>query len=340
MSPVAEASRVNPTQGRANPFYKPKTARQYEREQMAIAKKAKAGQITEEQKLQAYAATVFDRTGQINMAGWKKLGQTFVGPILIRLRYEGVVRDLLVERPLAQGVAPIFPVKKDIGVAYIVQGNMGEVRVHRVEAVRVFVQLFRVVSRPMVSKEDVYGMDFDLIASVKDDAVMMIREEEDRKYFGLIDTAINDYEAKTGDSHTINNTGNYVPQSIHTGAKKIADKRLKGARILTSAGEYYDFFDWGLEQLGMTAREEITATGVFPRYGDMVIKPTIACPNGVAYVQPDPGYVGFMPIQWSLDGPFRIALVSGLLGAYSISDGPKMAINTMIASATNPTMAG
>jgi len=299
-SPVAITAR-DQALGRANPYYRPKTARQYEAELAQAARRSKEGSITPEQKLQAYASTVFDRTGQINMAGWKKLGQTFVGPILIRLRYEGVVRDLLVERPLAQGVAPIFPVKKDIGVAYIVQGNMGEVRVHRIEAVRVFVQMFRVASRPMVSKEDVYGMDFDLVASVKDDAVMMIREEEDRKYFGLIDTAISNYETTTGDSHTINNVGTFVPQSIHTGAKKIADKRLKGARILTSAGEYYDFFEWGTDQLGWKARDVITDTGTFSRYGDMLIKPTIAVANGRMYIQPEEQYVGFMPVRWSLD---------------------------------------
>jgi len=294
--------------------YRPRTSADYEEVSKRIIKKAKAGQITEEQKLRAYAATVFDRAGQINMAGWKKLGQTFVGPILIRLRYEGVVRDLLVERPLAQGVAPIFPVKKDIGVAYIVQGNMGEVRIHRVEAVRVWVPMFRVASRPMVSKEDVYGMDFDLVASVKDDAVMMIREEEDRKYFGLIDTSIADFENRTGTSHTIQNIGTYVPQSIHTAAKKIADMRLRGARILTSAGEYYDFFDWGTDQLGWKARDVITDTGTFARYGDMLIKPTIAVRNGRMYIQPEETYVGFMPVRWSLDSTPVDEPENGLLG--------------------------
>ncbi len=88
---------------------------------------------------------------------------------------------------------------------------------------------------------------------------------------------------------------------IHTAAKKIADQRLKGARILTSAGEYYDFFDWGTDQLGWRARDTITETGAFARYGDMLIKPTIAVPNGKMYVQPEEMYVGFMPVRWSLD---------------------------------------
>jgi len=287
------------TPGRARFGYRPKTARAYENEQKRIIKES--AHIDDESKMRAFASTVFDRSGQIDMTGWKKIGQVFVGPILIRLKYEGVVRDLLVERPLAQGVAPIFPVKKDIGIAYIVQGNMGEVRIHRVEAVRIFVPLFRVASRPMVSKEDVYGMDFDLIASVKDDAVMQIREEEDKKYFGLIDTAITDYETTTGDSHTINNVGGWVPQTYHQAAKKIADRRLKAARILTSAGEYYDFFDWGTDQLGWKARDIITDTGTFARYGDMIIKPTVAVTNGKTYVQPEEQYVGFMPVRWSLD---------------------------------------
>jgi len=285
--------------GRASLGYRPKIAKDYEK--LAAQNLKEAAAISPDDQIQAYARTVFDRTGQINMEGWKKVGQVFVGPILIRLKYEGIVRDLLVERPLAQGVAPIFPVKKDIGVAYIVMGDMGEVKIHRVEAVRVFVPMFRVASRPMVSKEDVYGMDFDLIASVKDDAVMQIREEEDKKYFGLVETAITDYETRTGESHTITNVGDWVPQTIHTGAKKIANKRLKGARILTNAGEYYDFFNWGTDQLGWKARDVITDTGTFARYGDMLIKPTIAIQEGKMYIQPEEQYVGFMPVRWSLD---------------------------------------
>jgi len=311
---VAVEPHVGRTVGRANPFYRPKTARQYEKEQAGIAKRARAGEISEDAKLRAYAATVFDRTGTINMAGWRKLGQTFVGPILIRLRYEGVVRDLLVERPLAQGVAPIFPVKKDIGVAYIAQGNMGEVRIHRVEGTRIFVRLFRIASRPMVSKDEVYGMDFDIVATVKDDAVTMIREEEDRKYFGLINTSITDYETLTGTSHTIANVGGWVPQTIHTGAKMIADVRLRGARILISAGEYYDFYDWGTDQLGWKARDVITDTGTFSRYGDMLIKPTIAILNGRMYIQPEEIYVGLLPIRWSLDSTPVDEPETGMLG--------------------------
>lgn len=298
---VLDEPQVNRTMGRASLSYKPKTAKDYERHNKSLLKQASSSPEDDERRLQAFANTVFDRTGQINMEGWKKVGQVFVGPILIRLKYEGIVRDLLVERPLAQGVAPLFPVKKDIGIAYIVMGNMGEVKIHRVEAVRVYVPMFRVASRPMVSKEDVYGMDFDLIASVKDDAVMQIREEEDKKYFGLLETSINDYETRTGISHTINNVGNWVPQSIHTGAKKIADQRLKGARILVSAGEYYDFFDWGTDQLGWKARDVLTDTGTFARYGDMLIKPSIAVPSGKMYIQPEEQYVGFMPVRWSLD---------------------------------------
>jgi len=303
MPPTAtlDEPQVSDTIGRASFGYKPKTAADYEAEAKRTIKTAKKGQAAQQERLEAYSRTVFDRNGQINMEGWKKVGQVFVGPILIRLKYEGIVRDLLVERPLAQGVAPIFPVKKDIGIAYIVQGNMGEVRIHRVEAVRVYVPMFRVASRPMVSKEDVYGMDFDLIASVKDDAVMQIREEEDKKYFGLLETAITDYESQNAESHTINNVGNWVPQTIHTAAKKIAVKRLKAARILINAGDYFDFFDWGTDQLGWKAKDVITDTGTFARYGDMLIKPSIAVPANKMYVQPEEQYVGFMPVRWSLD---------------------------------------
>lgn len=304
------------TSSRASLSYVPKIAKDYMPQYEIVKKRVEAGQITREDQIRTFASTVLDRSGEsISMEGWKKVGQQFVGPIMIRLKYEGVVRDMLLERPLAQGVVPVYPVKRDIGVAYSVHGQMGEVRIHRVEAPRIYVHLFRIASRPMVSKADVYAFDFDLIASIKEDATNMVREEEDGKYLGLLNASINAFQTRTGISHTIQVVGgNWVPSALHTGARLIANERLKGTRIIMSAGEYYDLFNWGTDQIGWKMRDQITDSGMFARYGDLDIKPTIACPAGTAYVQPDPEYVGFMPVRWSLESTPQDEPENALLG--------------------------
>ncbi len=58
----------------------------------------------------------------------------------------------------------------------------------------------------------------------------------------------------------------------------------------------------------------ITDTGTFARYGDMLIKPTIAVTNGKMYIQPEEQYVGFMPVRWSLDSVPVDEPENGLLG--------------------------
>lgn len=282
--------------------YVPMASKDYVADWQETKKRVEAGKITPQDQIRVFANTVLDSNGQVSMEGWRKVGQQFVGPIMIRLRYEGVVRDLLLEKPLAQGVVPLYPVKRDIGVAYVVSGQMGEVRIHRVEAERIYVQLFRVASRPEVSKSDVYAFDFDILASIKDDATMMIKEEEDAKYFGLINAAVTAFATRTSISHSVSVVGgSWVPSALHAGAKLIAQMRLKGERFIVNSGEYYDMWNWGTDQIGWKMRDQITDTGVFARYGELDIKPTIACAAGVAYIQPSPEYVGFMPIRWSLE---------------------------------------
>ena len=302
--------------GRESMGYVAKSSKDYVNQFQALKKHAQAGTITREDQIRHFANTVLDKTGSgINIDGWKKVGQQFVGPILIRLRYEGIVRDMLVERPLAQGVVPVYPCKRDIGVAYVVSGQFGEVRIHRVEAERIYVQLFRVASRPMVSKSDVYAFDFDLIASIKDDATLMIKEEEDKKYLGLLNASISAFYTRTGVSHVVDVVGGtWVPSALHTGARLIANQRLKGEKIIMNAGEYYDLYSWGTDQIGWKMRDQITDVGVFARYGELDIKPTIACPEGTAYVQPAPEYVGFMPVRWSLESTPLDEPENGLMG--------------------------
>lgn len=294
---------VSPTPERGSSHYTPKTAGDYKPE---IDRREKASKhITKEAKIRAFANTVLAPGGGIKMEGWRKVGQQFVGPILLRLKYEGIARDLILERPLPQGKAPIFPVKTDIGKAYVLQGNMGELKIHRVEGKLVQVPLFRVGSRPMVPKSDVMRMDFDLIGMVKEDAALQILEEEDKRALTLLKNSVLNWKTLNADStahHIQQSSGDtWVQSSFHTAFKLIARQRLKAATLLLEAGQYYDLFEWTTENIGWKAKEELVSNGVMASYGDVNIKTCVNVDVNQSFCVPEAKYVGFMPISWSLD---------------------------------------
>lgn len=277
----------------------PKTWKDYEGEYV----ERKGSKVSKSAQIKALANTIFDRQGNVNMGGWKKVGEAFVGPVLIRLKYEGVVRDLIMEKPLPQGKLPIFPVMDQLGKAYVLNENAGDVWVERFEGKQVLIHMFRVAAYPQISKAEVYALDFDAINYMKDLTLQKIQETEDERYMTLLDAAIANYEVASGADMTIVEAGTsgYQPSTIHTAAGLIANNRLQAARILCNAGNYYDFFNWTTDLLGWKAREDITATGKIASYGNLVIKPTVMVTDGKMYLQPEEQYMGYMPVRWSLE---------------------------------------
>ncbi|MDG6938263.1 MAG: hypothetical protein JRN42_06990, partial [Nitrososphaerota archaeon] len=262
-----------------------------------------AGRVSREAQLRSYQRQVFDSAGEVKKQGWAKVGQQFVGPILLRLKYEGMVRDMLLERPLAQGKAPYYPVQKDVGCAYVLQGQTGELKIHRVENNLVLVDLLRIGSRPLTPRAEVLLMDFDVLEHMRENAYLQILEQEDGYFLNMTESVITSWEAQNPTiSHTVvnSNSGLWGQTAIHTAFKLTSRQRLKAATMLMEVGGFYDMFNWTTEQIGWKAREELTEAGAFPVYGGVRVKPSVKVAIGSAYVAPDPKYVGFMPIRWSL----------------------------------------
>ena len=85
-----------------------------------------------------------------------RLGQGMIGPIQLKLRYQGMTRNVLLEDPLTPGVPVMYDVLDEYGQAYVLSGNEGEVRVTSFEGKKVPVRLFRIATFPQIKKEDLW----------------------------------------------------------------------------------------------------------------------------------------------------------------------------------------
>jgi hypothetical protein len=79
-----------------------------------------------------YGLSAFD---EVN--GIKRLGVGMIGPIQLKLRYQGITRNVLVEDPVTPGTPVEYDVWDDLGQAYIMSGHDGEVRITPFEGKRV-----------------------------------------------------------------------------------------------------------------------------------------------------------------------------------------------------------
>lgn len=292
----------------ANTNGEPRTWKDYE----AVVKQAQieSAKYTKTAKDQMVRAEVMGVDGQPNLAGLRKVGQQFIGPILVRLKYEGVVRDLLVEKTIPQGQLPIFPVWDHIGYAFVLNDYSGEVQATRMEAKLFPVPLIRVAARVIIPKAEVMAMNFDIVERAKQQMLENIMRREDRRYYSLLDLAISEYAATQlgpeyynypdPTEYSINVTGDFTHMSFADSFRVIAQAQLMPSKIVLNVGDYMDVFNWGVNTLSYAAVERLTDTGVLPRYGMADFKPSVTVPKGIAYVQPDPQFVGFFPQRWSV----------------------------------------
>ena len=290
------------------------SARSWEEFEAQVKKAGEQGtRYSEAQKTAMIQREVTAADGGISLAGLRKIGQQFVGPILVRLKYEGVVRDLLVERVIPQGTLPQFPVWDKIGYAYVLNDYNGEIQASRYEAKIFPVPMVRVAARAIIPKAEVMAMNFDIVERAKQQMLENIMRREDERYYEFLNQTISDHVAGQMyldrphwpaypgvAEYSITTTGNRFDPLIFTDAFGVISRsQLMPSKILLNTADYMDVFSWGVNSIGYAAVERLTDTGVMPRYGMADFKPSITCPKNVAYVQPDPQYVGFLATRWT-----------------------------------------
>ena len=135
--------------------------------------------------------------------GMLRLGQSMIGPIQLKLRYQGILRNVLLEDTLTPGVPVEYDVLDDLGQAYFLHGDEGEVKITPFEGKRVRVELFRIASFPKIKKEDLYWLRSNLVEYTQDETKQAIMRAEDSRL-------ICKRQTKTG-SHRLSSTVSWTP---------------------------------------------------------------------------------------------------------------------------------
>lgn len=276
-----------------------------------VQRQAKLGgrEITAAEKKQKLATILADRQN-----GLLRLGQAMIGPIQLQLRYQGILRNVLLEDALTPGVPIMYDVLDDLGQAYILHGNEGEVKITPFEGKRVEVRLFRIASFPTIKKEDLYYLRSNIVEYTQDQTKQAIMRQEDARLVSLIEAAIAQYQ--TVDQTAI--PGGTLPNEVHIStasgerevltpddlydAVSITDQRLLSAsRLLMNPADYRDFYRWDINTTGWAFKDSVVAGERIVQFGEFTIGTSIMIPKGTFYLTPDPQYLGVFPVMYSLD---------------------------------------
>ena len=258
----------------------------------------------------------------------RRIGQGMVGPIQIRLRYEGIVRNVLIEDTLERGPLMPYDILDDLGRAYVLNSTDSEVKITPFEGKQAFPQLFRIASFPRIRKEDLYYLRVNAVEYAQDETRQAIQKQEDARLILLLEQAVVSLGSIRGAGLTVGaaptggravgslagpasapqeqtvlvGAGNSLePADFYTAVTQIEINQLEGRRVLAHPADIRDLYNWDLNVTGFRFKDEVFAGGRITSFGEFQIQRSVIVPQGEIFVMAEPEFVGVMPVMYSLD---------------------------------------
>jgi Phage capsid family. len=240
-------------------------------------------EMTNEQKEYLIAKALETEDGRVALA------QAMANPIRISLDYQGVGRKLLVVDPLPQGALPVYD--KDVDAKAFVLSKRGQVPDQVIEADRIQVPTFEIVSYPQVRFSQVKERRFNVIDRAQQRAKSDIMAVEDAEIFNLIDAASTSVNAVTI------STGGLTREALTKAFQEVEKHDLVVTKIVMNASAFADIRVWGQNEMDPVTQHEVLQTGLFGHLWTADILISKKVPMNTVYVLADSEFVGVMPIR-------------------------------------------
>jgi len=238
---------------------------------------------------------------------FQRIGQGMIGPIQVKLKYEGIGRNILVEDPLERGFPRPYEVLDDLGQAYVLNQTDAEVKTTPFEGKWVPPTLFRIASFPYVRKEDLYFLQANIVEHAQEMTREAIMKQEDGRLLTLLSTSITDYGANadhvvTPDHVVEVGAGNPLDVvDFYDAVSRIELHELEARRVLINPVDLRDLYTWDVNVTGWNFKDRITGGESITQFGEFVIQRSIMVPQGTVFLVPEPNFLGVMPVMYSLD---------------------------------------
>jgi hypothetical protein len=256
----------------------------------------------------------------------RRIGQGMIGPIQIRLRYEGIVRNVLVEDTLERGPLMPYDILDDLGQAYVLNSTDAEVKITPFEGKQAFPQLFRIASFPRIRKEDLYYLRVNAVQYAQDETRQAIQKQEDARLVLLLEQAVAALgtartngvigtaptggqavgvaapAAGTQEQTVLVGAGNSLePGDFYNAVSQVEINQLEARRILAHPADIRDLYNWDINVTGFRFKDEVFAGGKITSFGEFQIQRSVIIPQGELFLTAEPEFVGVMPVMYSLD---------------------------------------
>jgi len=271
------------------------------------AKLAGVPKLSDEQKTAKLQQIWEADTDAEKRGAFRRIGQGMVGPIQIKLKYEGIGRNILVEDPLERGFPMPYEVIDDLGQAYVLNQTDAEVKTTPFEGKWVPPTLFRIASFPYIRKEELYFLRANIVEHAQEMTREAIMKQEDGRLLTLLASAITDYGANadhviTPDHVVEIGAGNPLDLiDFYDAVSRVQLHELQVSRVLLNPIDLRDLYTWDVNVTGWNFKDRVVQGETITQFGEFTFQTSIMVPQGTIFLVPDPNFLGVMPIMYSLD---------------------------------------
>lgn len=258
-------------------------------------------------KAQRTAAFEQIKSGADQAVALNKIGQGFIGPVMMRLKYEGIVRNVLTEDIIAPGQIPVYDVADEMGKAYFLEPYQAEAIISQYEGKRVNYTFRHLAEFATVQEQDLLELTIDMTEYALNEARQRIMEQEDGYLFAMLDAAIDDVTPETPDwagqgSHVVTVADpEYKPKNFYDGAAIAANNRLDAVNVIMNPADYFDMLNWDLVATSVNFKDKTFDGTPITSFAGFNVFRSVMVEKGQAYMMATADYVGRMPVRKSLD---------------------------------------
>jgi hypothetical protein len=263
--------------------------------------------LTDEQKTAKVQQIVAADTDPEKRGALRRIGQGMVGPIQIKLKYEGIGRNILLEDPRERGFPEPYEVLDDLGQAYILNQTDAEVKTTPFEGKWLPPTFFRIASFPYIRKTELYFLTANIVEHAQEMTREAIMKQEDGRLLTLLASAITDYA--TNPDHVITpdhiveiGAGNPLDWTDFLDAQaRVTLHELEVNRVLLNPVDMVDLYNWDVNLTGWQFKDRVVQGDTITQFGQFTFQTSIMVPQGTVFLVPEPNFLGVMPIMYSLD---------------------------------------
>lgn len=258
---------------------------------------ARGGKKLSAQEKVAKMASILEHSGS------KKVAEAMVGPISIRINYEGISRQALVEDQPARGEVAAYDVLNDLPVAYHLNSNDGQVRISRVEDKRVLPEYGRIAAEWEVLRTDIELAKANVVEYADNMTVQQIMKKEDELLYNGLDLLVEDWQEANGSTDNYIEVANNVLtlDDFIDAEAQIATQQLEATTIIANPADVKDMKRWDALTTGMAFKESYFAGYPVLTFGQWNILRSITVPRGTIYVTAGADFLGVFSTRYGLE---------------------------------------